>query len=504
MNYDVAMTRKVSESASAHLLQHYLAGTFQEDLCFALWRPSTGHSRKTGLVYDILLPGDSERELHGNASFQPWYMKRAISEAVQNQAGLAFMHSHPGKGWQGLSHTDVIAERDILAYPAGATGLPLLGMTIGADGYWSARFWEKHGDEMSQQPCRKVRVIGRDNYSVYFDSQRVPPPRRREVLRRTFDTWGTRAQSDISRLRIGVVGLGSVGCIVAEAIARIGVSEITLIDPDLVEEHNLDRLLYASESDIGKRKVEIAEREIRKHSTSCNIQVRSLPLSIQERSAYEAAIDCDVLFSCVDRPVGRDVLNMIAYAHLIPVIDGGIAIQTHNDYLHSAHWQAHIIGPDRQCMRCNGQYNTSMVVTELDGSLDDPSYIVTLPEGVLTGNQNVFPFSLSLASMEVNMMLHYLLALDWWPRLQQQDYQFTLGNIRALNGECRSGCEIQARLAVGDLTAPQYLQEPEYPEQCPTELTARGAVWKRVMGWFRGRLRWTREIGQVAKRESRS
>ena len=488
MNYDVAMTRRVSECASGHLLQHYLTGTPQEDLCFALWRPSTGHSRKAGLVYDILLPEDHERELHGNASFQPEYIKRAINEAVRNQAGLAFMHSHPGKGWQGMSHTDVIAERDILAYPARATGLPLLGMTIGADGYWSARFWEKRNDVMSQQPCRKVRVVGPDNYMVYFDNQRVPPPRRREVLRRTFDTWGMRVQSDISRLRIGVVGLGSVGCIVAEAIARIGVSEITLVDPDLVEEHNLDRLLYASEADVGKRKVEIAEREIRKHSTSYNIEIRSLPLSIHERLAYEAAIDCDVLFSCVDRPVGRDVLNMIAYAHLIPVIDGGIAIQTQDDYLHSAHWQAHIIGPDRQCMRCNGQYNTSMVVTELDGSLDDPSYVVTLPEGVLAGNQNVFPFSLSLASMEVNMMLHYLLALDWWPRLQQQDYQFMLGNIRALGGECRSGCEIQGRLAVGDLTQPQYLQEPEHPEQRLAEFNDQRGMWRRLMEWFWGGL----------------
>ena len=488
LNYEVAMTREVSECASAHLLQHSLRGTVQEDLCFALWRPSTGRSRKAGLVYEILLPGERERDLHDNASFQPAYMKRAISEAVRNQAGLAFMHSHPGKGWQGMSQTDVIAERDILAYPAGATGLPLLGMTIGADGYWSARFWKKYKKDMSQQPCRKVRVVGPDNYMVHFDDERFPPPLRREVLRRTFDTWGIRAQGNISRLRVGVVGLGSVGCVVAEALARIGVSEITLIDPDLVEEHNLDRLLHASEGDIGKRKVEVAEREIRKHSTSLNVQIRSLALSIQEKAAYEEAIDCDVLFSCVDRPVGRDVLNLIAYAHLIPVIDGGIAIQTQNDYLHSAHWQAHIIGPGRQCMRCNGQYNTSMVVTELDGSLDDPSYVMTLPERVLTTNQNVFPFSLSLASMEVNMMLHYLLALDWWPRLQQQDYQFTLGSIRALSGECRSGCEIQGRLAVGDATAPQYLREPVYPEQCPAELNDRREVWQRLMRWFRSGL----------------
>lgn len=466
MNYEVAMTANVSESAGAHLLRHYREGAWQEDLCFALWRPSTGRSRRTGLIYDVLLPEEGERSLHGNASFEPGYLARSIRRAVSDEAGLAFMHSHPGKGWQGMSETDLIAERDVLAYPAGATGLPLLGMTIGSDGYWSARFWEKRNGGMAEVECLKVRVVGAGNCRVYFDDRIEPPPGRKEVLRRTFDTWGPVAQSDISRLKVGIVGLGSVGCIVAEAIARIGVAKVVLIDPDSVEEHNLDRLLYASEENIGTRKVDLAEKNIRKHATSDQIQVTALPVSVHERSAYEAAVDCDVIFSCVDRPVGRDVLNFIAYAHLIPVIDGGVAVETQEDYLHSAHWRAHLVGPGRQCMRCNGQYNTSMVVTELDGSLDDPSYISTLPAGARArvGNQNVFPFSLSLASMEVNLMLHYLLALEWWPRVQQQDYQFTLGSMRSIQGECRANCEIEKRLARGDQAAPHYLRDPEVPE----------------------------------------
>ena len=492
MNHEVAMTLEVSGAASTHLLQHYVAGDYQEDLCFALWRPSTGSRRNTALVYEILLPRDEERLLHGNASFEPGYFTRAIRRAITDQVGLAFMHSHPGPGWQGMSQCDVEAERDVLAYPSVATGLPLLGLTIGSDGYWSARFWQKIEGEMGRRPCAKVRVVGPDSYRLHFDDEMVPPPRRREVLRRTYDTWGSRAQGDISRLMVGIVGLGSVGSIVAEAMARIGVANITLIDPDGVEEHNLDRLLHATESDVGRPKVELAEREIRSRSTSEDVQIVSFPRSIHDRLAYEAAIDCDILFSCVDRPVARDVLNYIAYAHLIPVIDGGVEVQTLNDYLHSAHWRAHLIGAHRQCMRCNGQYNTSMVVSELDGSLDDPSYIATLPQSERGGNQNVFSFGLSLAGMEVNIMLHYLLAIDWWPKIRQQDYHFTLGTILPLDGECRVGCEMSQRLAAGDSAVPPYLTQADGQCEAFDVDMESPAGWKHHLGRLLGKLPWIR------------
>ena len=67
------------------------------------------------------------------------------------------------------------------------------------------------------------------------------------------------------------------------------------------------------------------------------------------------------------------------------------------------------------------------------------------------------------------MIVHYLLELDLWPKLQQQDYQFTLGTVMATLGECRSGCEVEQRLALVDLAASHYLKETEAQGQGPTE-----------------------------------
>ena len=471
MNFEVVFTQEASASAKKHLLQHYCCNKKQEDLCFALWCPSTGKTRRTGIIDQILLPeeGDEERILHwdqGVVSFTPAYFRRVFKIARQEKKGIAFMHSHPTPGWQGMSHPDVKAEQT-LAFPARVTGLPLIGLTLGRDGYWSARFWEK-SKKMRRYWCKKVRVINPNSYDIYFNDHIAPPHQCKEILKRTFDTWGKDAQNKIARLTVGIVGLGSVGCIVAEAIARIGVSRVVLIDPDKVEKHNLDRLLYATSRDVGKLKVELAKQKIKKHATAKPIKVMAYPVSIQDRSAYDAALDCDIIFSCVDRPVGRDILNYMAYAHLIPVIEGGVEVQVQNERLSAAHWRTHIVTPYHRCLCCSRQYSSGDVTVELDGSLDNPDYISNLPAEQRHGNRNVFPFCLSIAGMQVNLMLRYLLSPGHWVIKQQQDYNFINGKIYSSNEQdCRPDCEFRKRKAKGDSVTPPYLKNtwsiPENP-----------------------------------------
>ena len=460
MKYDVVMTHEANQTATEHLLRHYQQGKWQEDLCFALWRSSTGLNRNAAIVYEVILPKEGERNLTGNASFTHGYAGRAIVEARRQNAGLTFMHSHPKSGWQDLSYPDEMAERIALAPPARATGRPLVGMTIGSDGYWSARFWESKNGKPHCRWCEKVRLVGPKSYKLQFNDRIAQPSPRREVLRRTYDSWGTSAQNDISRMRVGIIGLGSVGCIVAETMARIGVRQITLFDPDRVEEHNLDRLLFGTAKDIGKLKVDLAKTRMELSATAEGAAIKAISKSIKDRDAFNEMLDCDIILSCVDRPVARDILNYVANAHLIPVIDCGVAIRKNRkqDMLESAHWRAHIITPYHQCLRCNSQYNTGMVSAELDGSLDNPSYISALPDGETPGNQNVFPFSLGVAALAVNLMTRYLIGQEWWPAVQQQDYQFQTGKITVTNEECLSQCAFRVRRAMGDAANPSYIE----------------------------------------------
>ena len=467
MRRDVVMTAAMDQVARAHLLRHFQQNKMQEEVCFALWYPSQGKGRLSAVIQDILLPRPGEVHLHGNASFEGSYVTRVIRAARKRSAGVVLMHSHPSTGWQDLSGPDITAERDDVAYPVQATGRPLVGMTIGRDGYWSARFWFKERGEMVGAWCRKVRIPALNRYQVYWKPSVLKQLGDTEQLLRTIETWGVSTQQNIQSLRIGIVGVGSVGALVAETLARIGVMEITLIDPDEIEKRNLDRLLYGKRQRIGEKKVIRARKEIEENTTAPGVSVRAVQLGIEYEPAYLEGLDCDLIVSCVDRPVARDVLNNIAMAHLIPVIEGGVAVDVDPDTLHfnSARWRSHVVVPGLACIRCTGQYNSSAVVAELDGSLDDPSYIMNLPRDQRPQHQNVFPFSLGSASTQANLMIRYLIGQDWWPAVQRQEYKFISARMRPSLEECSLHCSFRSKVAAGDGAPPSYLKRRPYEEK---------------------------------------
>ncbi|MBN8991360.1 MAG: ThiF family adenylyltransferase [Rhizobiales bacterium] len=446
----VAMTETLGASAQQHLLRT----DRQEDLCFALWRPSTGQTRTTALIYRLLVPFSGERSVHGNASFESRYFQRALSEAVTDGAGIALMHSHPhGCQWQGMSPDDVDTESGHAPAVYGATRLPFIGLTISGDRAWSGRFWTRTGPrKYERQDCATVRVVGERLKITYMD-RLAPPPTETLAQIRTVSAWGSQKQADLTRLRVGLVGAGSVGGFVAEAAARTGFEDITGIDFDVVEEKNLDRLLFATRRDIGLPKINALERHLLDRATAQSFRFLSIPCAVYEKEALLAALDCDLIVSCVDRPWARHVLNLIAYAHLIPVVDGGIAVRRNRQgEFAAADWRAHTIGPGRRCLECIGQYDSGHVQIERDGYLEDPTYIEHLSAGhPLKARENVFAFSMSCASLQFNQMLNFALDPLGQANSGEQLYHFVGARMEpALFEHCQADCMFPKIVAAGD------------------------------------------------------
>jgi len=445
LELSVAMTAQIDRQLRAH----FDKGPEQEDLIFALWRPSQGSRRFTAVLTGLILPGDGDRILQGNVAFTPDYVQRVLAEAGDNH-GIALLHSHLGPGWQGMSDDDIVAEQVRLAGAvAGRTGLPLVGLTWGTDGAWSARYWLRVAPgRYERREASTVRVIGRYLRTTYHPELMAPPaPGENQVA--TVSVWGNERQADVARTHVGIVGLGSVGSIVAEGLSRIGVMRFTLIDHDVIEQRNLDRTMGAVAVDAQKAmpKVEVARRLIESSHTASSIRIEAFEGSVLQLAGLQRALDCDVLFSCVDRPYPRHLLNALAYAHLIPVVDGGVFAKVHDKKLIHADWRIHTIGPERPCMICLGALRREDIALDMDGKLDDPAYIRGLgPEfNPLLARQNVFPFSLSVAAHEI---LQFVGLVTSQPRIGgtgPQTYHCYPGTMEVSEqSECEADCEYVA------------------------------------------------------------
>lgn len=401
MRYSVAMTGETEAAMRDHLIRD----DRQEDVLIATYVLSSGLERTTALIRSVILPREGDRLVHGNASFTSAYVLRAASEARAAGHGLVLLHSHPGaEGWQQLSGMDRETESEYERVARTATKMPLLGMTLGGhDTAWSARFWF---DRASPTWAESVRSVA-PTLSVTWNDELRAVPRVTASQERTVSSWGERAQGSISRLRVLVVGCGSVGLDVALRLAATGLVTVGVMDFDAVETRNLDRMIGATRLDaaLGRSKVDVAARLMKSAATAASINVQRHEVSVADPEGVSIALDYDVIFSCVDRPWPRAVLNGIAFADLIPVIDGGIALDTFDDgRMRNGIWRTHTLVPGRPCMACIGQLVAGDVSLDRLGLLDDPEYIKGANREE-PSRQNVAALSASVSSA---MLAHFV------------------------------------------------------------------------------------------------
>jgi hypothetical protein len=449
----IAMT----DDTHRELCEHLLRDDGQEDVCLATFNPSTGRTRRTALLRTVIPPLPGEREVHGNASITGTYLLRAAAIAHDHGEGLVLCHTHPAaKGWQSMSEPDQDAESSFANLTRELTGLPLVGMTLaGGDGKWSARHWDRGvGTGIDSTSCENVRVLG-ERYDVSWNDALVARPSPQAGNARSVACWGPGRHADLTRRSVLVVGLGSVGLDVALRLAATGVTTIGLMDFDTIEEGNLDRLLGVTATDAWLRrcKVHAARRLLLENATAAHPNIRAWEHSICEPAGLQLALDFDLVICCVDRPWPRAVLNALAYRDLIPVIDGGIAIDVFPDGegMRNATWRSHVLRPGRPCMSCNGQLDLGAVAADASGSLDDPAYIAGLDGHAMTqGGQNVTMLSVNAAAGLLAQYVSLNVAPGGIGEPGPLQYLLSTHTLQHLTPNSRENCPVEALTQAGD------------------------------------------------------
>lgn len=486
-SFSVAMTAGTHQALSVVLVRD----DRQEDVCLALYRPSTGEARTTALLTSVVPPVDSDRAIHGNATVFGEYMLRGAERARDDGCGLMFAHSHPGASdWQPMSRPDREAEASYANLIREITGLPLVGMTLATgDEAWSARCWDiGAGTGVDCTHAENVRVIG-EQLRVSWNEQLHPSPFASIKQERTVSAWGGKCQSDLARRRILVVGAGSVGMDVIVRLAASGVQRLTVMDFDVVEEKNLDRLIGAAQRDVRLRrpKIHVANRLALASSTAERRQFEFSSRSICEPEGLSLALDHDLIFSCVDRPWPRAVLNDLAYSDLIPVIDGGIAIDTNSrGRMLNATWRSHVVRPGRPCLACNRQLDLGLVTPDRQGDLDDPSYIEGAGITPEDDGQNVSALSAGVSASLLAQYVSFSVAPGGIGDPGPIQYSLSSHFLDHRDDAIRPHCPVEPSEAVGDLRPDLSGEHPIAEEQ--RQVAAAVDRRTRVLRWADNRL----------------
>ena len=153
---------------------------------------------------------------------------------------------------------------------------------------------------------------------------------------------GAEGQRALSRARASVVGLGALGSISSDLLARAGVGHLRLVDRDVVELTNLQRQSLYSESDVDRPKAEAAAERLR--SVNSGIDIEAVSKDAHSATARDILHGADIVLDGTDNLETRFLLNEAAIDLGIPFVYAG-AIATYGMVFA-------IRSPDTACFRC--------------------------------------------------------------------------------------------------------------------------------------------------------
>ena len=136
--------------------------------------------------------------------------------------------------------------------------------------------------------------------------------------------YGQAALQRLQSAHMVVVGVGGVGSWAAEALARSGVGEITLIDLDHVAESNINRQSQALESTLGEAKVRALARRLLDINPLCAVHEVEEFLDADNLERLLPA-DAAVVLDCCDQVRAKAALAAQALRRGLPLVLSGAA-----------------------------------------------------------------------------------------------------------------------------------------------------------------------------------
>lgn len=334
---------RLNESVTAEVKSHLFTES-GEHFGFLLAENARGSNGPIFLVkHFYAIPDSHVRVSEGGWEVSTEALLNAINAAVREDLALVEVHNHPG-GWSRFSPIDRKGFDEFVPYVLDSLPRRPYGATVWTEEGVYGEYFLQDG---SSSEVRSITATG--DHLTQLASR--PSPEEGTVRFARQEPWFTQAgQQELEKLRVAIAGLGGTGSQIAQNLAYIGARDFVLVDDDVADHTNMNRLVTATPDDPGTQKVVLARRLIR--SVAPESEVQAIPRSLQSPEALDALKEADVVFGCVDNDGARLVLNELALAYRIPLFDLGTGIKVESGSVSAAGGRVAVILPEGPCLHC--------------------------------------------------------------------------------------------------------------------------------------------------------
>jgi molybdopterin/thiamine biosynthesis adenylyltransferase len=217
----------------------------------------------------------------------------------------------------------------------------------------------------------------------------------------------------------------------------------------------MNRMIGVLPNELGKLKVEYAERIARNAATSIPFDVHSFQGSVAEKDGLRYLLDADIIMNAADSHLARQVLDHASYAFEIPVVDGGTILVIENGIDKMiCKSQIFVSGPGQPCLECLGVYSqqSATMARENPDDIDPRKYVLISDESENSERApSVIAYNGLVASLMVQRMMNIVLGFPPRDKVGQQRYYIEAGILEwAPTVQCKVDCPKQSWTGLGD------------------------------------------------------
>jgi molybdopterin-synthase adenylyltransferase len=379
----------------------------------------------------------------------PGFYNSLVDRCLRDGLVPVICHSHPFDGPADYSPSDDFGERRLLPIlesllPERKPASLLLTKTSVAGRILDGR---------SFLSLDNVTITGPRVRTLSIVSPRGTHSSETNVFDRQIRAFGAEGQRTIESLTVAIVGLGGIGSLVAEQLARAGVGSLILVDFDVVESSNLNRLFGATSGSLGQHKAKVVGSYL---SSIRPLNVDAVCDSVLKQSVLKRLRAADLILGCVDSDLARSLLTRFAHQYLTPLVDMGIRLDARNGEVTAAAGRVSVVGPDGTCLRCSHHINSERVRAE---SLPPAEREALVREGYIIGIDDPAPavvtLNCAIAGLGATAALNLFVNLTGSFQPVNQLYDAASGIVFTATAVHEPGCDIcdneRGVKALGDL-----------------------------------------------------